>query len=332
MQKKIALFSTGGTISRYSDDPFDCVNYGDSTHVLSGSAILSGLPERIHEQFSITSYAFSTEDSANMSFTTWMNLAESIKKILKKQPDIDGIVVTHGTCSLEEAAFFLDLVLHTQCPVVVVGSQRPASALSTDAPANLYAALLVATNAKSANRGVLVVANNEIHSARDVVKTSTYQLETFRSPNFGPLGMLQGNEVVYARQLAHQTSHLVPNICMNGGNIPRVDIAYTYAGSDGTAIKAFIQAGAKGIIAIGMVPGICTKEENDLLDQAVSQGICVVQASSSLYGPVLERKALSRRGILAAGFVPPKKARVLLALALMQGLQKPAIQKLFELV
>ncbi|MDT8872809.1 asparaginase domain-containing protein [Komagataeibacter rhaeticus] len=183
----IAIISTGGTIARQAVDPRDTVDYAEIGTSLGGGDLLAALPAAVRARFDVRGIPFSSCDSVEMTLPRWFELAGVISHALATQPDLNGIVVTHGTSSLEEAACFLDLVLDVACPVVVVGAQRPASAISADGPANLFAALLVASAPQAAGRGVLVVANNEIHAAQEVTKASTYQLETFRSPISGRL-------------------------------------------------------------------------------------------------------------------------------------------------
>ncbi|MBV1829237.1 asparaginase [Komagataeibacter sp. AV436] len=326
----IAIISTGGTIARQAMDPRDTVDYAEIGTSLGGADLLAALPEAVRARFAVRGIPFSSCDSVEMTLQRWFDLASVINQTVASQPDLSGVVVTHGTSSLEEGACFLDLVLDVPCPVVVVGAQRPASAISADGPANLYAALLVASAPQAAGRGVLVVANNEIHAAQEVTKASTYQLETFRSPDFGPLGMIEANRVFFGRTAAYRRHIGWPPAYGAGGEIPRVDITYSHAGADGVGIRAFMQAGARGLIAAGMLPGMCTPAENGALDEAVAAGIVVVQASSGYCGGVVRRHELCQRGLLAAGHMRPRQARILLALALMTGADTDAIQALFD--
>ncbi|GCE90175.1 asparaginase [Komagataeibacter diospyri] len=327
----IAIISTGGTIARRSMDPRDTVDYAEIGASIGGGDLLGALPQAVRKRFVVRDIPFSSCDSVEMTLARWFDLASVVNQTIAVQPDLDGIVITHGTSSLEEAACFLDLVLDLPCPVVVVGAQRPASAISADGPANLYAALQVASCPDAAGRGVLVVSNNEIHAAQEVTKVSTYQLETFRSPDFGPIGMIEANRVFFGRSINYRRHVGWPTGYGSGAEIPRVDISYSHAGADGVGIRAFIRAGACGIVSAGMVPGMCTPAENVAIDEAVAQGIVVVQASSGYCGGVVRRHELYSRGILAAGHMRPRQARILLALALMAGVDRDAIQTLFDM-
>jgi len=327
----IAIISTGGTIARQAMDPRDTVDYAEIGTSLGGSDLLAALPEDVQASFVVRGIPFSSCDSVEMTLSRWFDLASLVSQTVATQPDLAGVVITHGTSSLEEAACFLDLVLDVSCPVVVVGAQRPASAISADGPANLYAALLVASAPQAAGRGVLVVSNNEIHAAQEVTKASTYQLETFRSPDFGPVGMIEANRVFFGRGMGPRRHIGWPQGYGPGGEIPRVDICYSHAGADGVAIRAFAHAGARGLVSAGMLPGMCTPAENAAFDAAVAQGIVVVQASAGYCGGVVRRQELLQRGILAAGHMRPKQARILLALALLGGADTDAIQSLYDM-
>ncbi|BAK83557.1 asparaginase [Komagataeibacter medellinensis] len=327
----IAIISTGGTIARQAADPRDTVDYAEIGTNIDGDDLLEALPEGVRARFAVRGIAFSSCDSVEMTLPRWFELAGVINRTLLEQPNVDGVVVTHGTSSLEEAACFLDLVLDVSCPVVVVGAQRPASAISADGPANLFAALLVASAPQAAGRGVLVVANNEIHAAQEVTKASTYQLETFRSPDFGPIGMVEANRVIFGRMPAYRRHIGWPEAYGVGGTVPRVDICYSHAGADGVGIRAFVAAGARGLISAGMLPGMCTPAENVALDEAVTRGVVVVQATSGYCGGVVQRQELCQRGILAAGHMRPRQARILLALALMTGMDRDGMQALFDM-
>ncbi|GCE79831.1 asparaginase [Komagataeibacter oboediens] len=328
----IAIISTGGTIARQSTDPRDTVDYAEIGASIGGHDLLAALPAPVRARFEVYDIPFSSCDSVKMTPARWLQLARCINDTITTRPDLDGVVITHGTSSLEEAACFLDLVLDVPCPVVVVGAQRPASAISADGPANLYAALEVASCPGAAGRGVLVVANNEIHAAQEVTKASTYQLETFRSPDFGPLGMIEANRVFFGRATGYRRHVGWPgedNVRDDG--MPRVDIAYSHAGADGVGIRAFVAAGARGLISAGMLPGMCTPAENVALDEAVARGVVVVQGSSGYCGGVVRRHELRQRGILASGHMRPRQARILLILALMTGKNVDAIQALYDM-
>ncbi|MBE7618829.1 asparaginase [Komagataeibacter sp. FXV2] len=327
----VTVISTGGTIARHSDNPCDTVDYAEIGRDLGAGHLLSALPDVVRARFRVREITFSQKDSSHMDMSQWADLARRISDVLRESPDMAGVVVTHGTTTLEEAAFFLDLVLHEERPVVLVGAQRPASAISADGPANLHAALLVAASAQARGQGVLVVSDNEIHAAGSVTKASTYRLDTFRSPDFGPLGVIDGDEVCFARKVTarrHIDGDVLDRITRDR---PRVDICYSYSGGDGAAIAAFRAAGARGIVVASMLPGMCAPAESAALDAACAQGVAIVMSSQGSSGATLARQDLRQRGIMAAGRLRPRQARILLTLCLALDMPAARIQHLFDL-
>jgi L-asparaginase len=239
-------------------------------------------------------------------------------------------VLPHGTATLEETAYFLHLVLKTEKTVVLVGAQRPASALSSDAGMNLLGAVRVAIAPIARGLGVVVTLNDEIHSAREATKTSTYRLHTFRSPDFGVLGHVDGDGVeIYrrpTRRHAPDTEFDVSQITA----LPRVDIAYSYAGADGIIIDALIATGAAGIVSAGLAPGIPTPLERKALERAAKAGLVIVQSSRAGSGRVAWRRYLRQTGLVAADNLNAQKARILLMLALTRTAEIAQIQRMFE--
>src|SRR5215510_1619874 len=189
----------------------------------------------------------------------------------------DGVVLTHGTATLEETAYFLNLVLKTDVPVVVVGSQRPANMISSDAAMNLLGAVRTAGSRDARGLGVLVLLNDEIQAAREVTKASTARLETFRSPDLGMLGYADadGCVAIYRRPARRHTPDTEFDV-RGRRDLPRVDIAYSYAGADGAAIEAFVAAGARGIVTASLAPGANTTAELEALRAARARGVLIV--------------------------------------------------------
>ena len=246
-----------------------------------------------------------------------------------EDPGIEGFVVTHGTSTLEETAFFLNLTLRVGVPVVLVGAQRPASALGSDAGANLVAALRVASSDEAAGLGVLVVLNDEVHAARDVSKTSTYRLQTFRSADFGVLGHVDGDTVRFLRSPRGRHAPDGPFAAAQELDLPRVDIVLSYAGADGAMVEAAVAAGARGIVSSGFAPGCATPGECRAFERAAAAGIAVVQCSRAGSGRVAPRRYLREAGIIAGEDLSPQKARILLMLALSCGVETPEMVALF---
>jgi L-asparaginase len=244
--------------------------------------------------------------------------------------DLVGVAILHGTATIEETAYALNLALKVDIPVVITGSQRPASALSSDAGLNVFNAVRVASCPESRGKGVLVCLNDEINAARDVTKTSTSRLQTFRSADFGALGHVDGDRVVFYHQ--HTRQH-APNTPFDIRHIevpPRVDIAYSYAGSDGTAVRAFITAGAKGIVGAAYPPGLLSPQESVAMKEAVDAGVIVVLSSRGGSGRVFAPEKVRKLGFLQADNLTPQKARILLSMALTVTTDTKTIQSMFD--
>jgi L-asparaginase len=233
---RIAVIGTGGTISSLGDGSLDVLNYPEFGQKLTCEALLERFPETglVAEPVPIT---FRQVGSTAIGPSDWLELRALIHRTAGENPGLAGFVIPHGTATLEETAFFLNLTLGINQPVVLVGAQRPASALGTDAGTNLVNALQVAGCPEARGKGVLVVLNNEVHPARDVVKTSTYRVQTFRSFDFGALGHVDGDGPHFYR--APLKAHM-PDTPFAGSEIaelPRVDIVYSYAGAEGPTVR-----------------------------------------------------------------------------------------------
>lgn len=325
---RVAVIGTGGTIASVGKGPLDILDYGANETMLHVDEIIDRFPE-VHDVAEVVPIRFEAVPSTHVFFPIWKELVERIEALAAENQDLAGIVVTHGTASLEETAYFLNLTLHVDLPVVLVGSQRPASALSTDAGMNLVNAVRTAASPHSRGLGVLVVLNDEIQAAREVTKTSTYRLQTFRSPDFGVLGHADGDAIAYYRQPVRRRMPDTEFNIRSLDALPRVDIAYTYTGSDGTAVRAFIEAGAQGIVSAGFAPGFCGPGDLEPLQEAVNQGIIVVQSTRAGSGRTFKSTRIAKSGFLIADNLNPQKARLLLALALTVTREPEEIARIF---
>ncbi len=325
---RVAVIETGGTIASVGKGPLDILDYGANETMLHVDEILARFPE-VHEVADIIPVRFEALPSTKVFFPEWKALVEHIETLTAEHPDLDGIVVTHGTATMEETAYFLNLTLHVDLPVVLVGSQRPASALSTDAGMNLVNAVRTAAAAGSRGLGVLGVLNDEIQAAREVTKTSTYRLQTFRSPDFGVLGHADGDTITYYRRPVRRRTPDTEFHIRTLQALPRVDIVYTYTGSDGVAVRAFLAAGAQGLVSAGFAPGFSGTEAVEVLEEAVREGIIVVQSTRAGSGRTFRSTRLSKSGFLIADNLNPQKARILLALALTVTREPEEIARMF---
>jgi L-asparaginase len=325
---RIAVIGTGGTISSLGASSLDVLDYPDFGQKLGCEALLERFPETrlVADPLPVT---FRQVGSTEIGPTDWVELRALIHRIAREDPAVAGFVIPHGTATLEETGFFLNLSLATAQPVVLVGAQRPASALGTDAGMNLVNALRVAGSAAARGKGVLVVLNDEIHAARDVVKTSTYRLHTFRSVDFGALGHVDGDGVHFFRAPLRRHVPDTPYAGLDLTALPRVDIIYSYAGADGALVDAAVAAGARGLVSAGFAPGSPTPEQRTAFEHAARSGIVVVQCSRAS-GRVAPRRRLRESGIVAGEDFTPQKARILLMLALSITSEIAAIQEAFQ--
>jgi L-asparaginase len=326
---RIAVIGTGGTISSLGSSSLDVLDYPDFGQKLSCEALLERFPETrlVADPVPVT---FRQVGSTEIGPKEWVELRATIHRIARDDPVVAGFVVPHGTATLEETAFFLNLTLAVAQPVVVVGAQRPASALGSDAGMNLVSALRVAGASEAAGKGVLAVLNDEIHAARDVVKTSTYRLQTFRSFDFGALGHVDGDGVHFYRAPLRAHMPDTPFAALELTHMPRVDVVYSYAGADGALVEAAVAAGARGIVSAGFAPGSPTPVQRAAFERAAKSGVVVVQCSRAASGRVAPRRRLRESGIVAGEDLSPQKARILLMLALSTTNDIAAIQEAFS--
>jgi L-asparaginase len=329
MNPKIAFIGTGGTIASVGAGPLDLQDYSATGQVMHADEIIARFPE-VGLVADVLPVRYRNIPSTAIEFTDWKALALLCGKLEAEHPDLAGIVIGHGTATLEETAYFLNLTLKVSVPVVLVGAQRPSSALSTDAGLNLVNAIRVAASPQARGMGVLVVLNDEIQAARDVTKTATLRLQTFRSADFGVLGHADGDAVAFYRRPLRRC---YPDTEFDIGTLdalPRVDIAYAYVGGDGTAARAFIAAGAKGIVSAGFAPGFPGAGDFEALKEAVAQGIVVVQSTRAGSGRTFRGTRLANAGFLIADNLLPQKARILLALALTVTTDPEQIREIFR--
>jgi L-asparaginase len=324
----VAFIGTGGTIASIGTGPLDILDYGANEKRMRADEIVAMFPQ-VHEVAEVLPIKFDNIPSHHIYFSRWQELVKLCDRLAAETPDLAGIVIGHGTASLEETAYFLNLTLKVAVPVVVVGSQRPASALSTDAGFNLLNAIRVAGSPEARGMGVLVLLNDEIHAAREVTKTSTFRLQTFRTPDFGVLGHADGDRVAFYRAPLRRHMPDTEFDIRRLEALPRVDISYAYVGSDGTAVRAFLAAGARGIVSAGFAPGAPGQEEAELLKAAAAEGVIVVQSTRAGSGRTFQGKAARDRGTLVADNLNPQKARLLLALALTVTSDPAEIDRIF---
>lgn len=259
----------------------------------------------------------------------WRALVRRVNEGFAEDSELDGAVVVHGTNTLEETAYFLHLTVKTHNPVVVVGAQRPITAISSDGPLNLVNAVRVAAAPDSKGKGVLIVLNDQISSARFVGKTNTYRLETFHSWEFGFLGFADADRVVYYQAPLRRHTLDSEFDVTNVSEFSRVDILYAFAGDDGTLVEAAVDAGASGIVVAGVGAG-STNRMKDALAAVAKRGVVVVRSHRLFGGRVLTDDNWTAPGFVSADNLSPQKARVLLLLALTKTRNPAEIQRMFD--
>jgi L-asparaginase len=323
----VALLSTGGTIASKQDP-----GKGGYVPALSGEDLVSAVPA-IKRVAQIQVEQISNIPSQDITPEIWVRLAARVNELLAKS-EIAGIVVTHGTNTLEETAYCLDLTTTSTKPVILVGAQRPASDPDSDGPRNLLDAVRVAVASEAVGKGVMVVMNGQINAARDVTKTNTNQVETFRGLEFGELGVVDVEKVrFYRAPLRRQTFPLEPRT-----QLSRVDIVMSYAGADGLLIRSLVRDGTvKGLVIAGLGLGTVTGSMFDAIQEVRARGIPVVVSTRVLTGRVFPLSAakgsalaLKEIGCVLADNLSPQKARILLMLALTQPHDSRALQQYFD--
>ena len=322
----VVILATGGTIAGAAAS-------GTQAAYTSGAvtidAMIAAVPG-IKDMANIKGEQISIVGSQDMSFDIMLKLAKRINELMK-QNDVDGFVITHGTDTMEETAFFLNLVVKGDKPVVMVGSMRPSTAVSADGPLNLYNAVGVAIDPNARGRGVLVVMNDWIHAAHSLTKTSTTAVQTFMSPLRGVVGVATygKNDFYNKPEWKHTTASEFD--VSDVSKLPRVDIVFACADMPADLIDASVANGAKGIVIAGVGNGNMNKASLDAAANAAKKGVIVVRSSRVATGAVGRNVEVNddELGFIASDELNPQKARLLLSLALLKPRSKAEIQTLF---
>jgi L-asparaginase len=322
----IVILATGGTIAGAAATG---TQSGYTSGAVTIDAMLAAVPG-IDKLATIKGEQVANVGSQDMSFEVLLKVAKRINELGAKA-DVDGIVITHGTDTMEESAYFLNLTVKTNKPVVMVGSMRPSTAVSADGPLNLYNGVAVAADPASKGRGVVVVMNDQIHGAHSLTKTSTTALETFQSPLRGVLGITSygKNDYYYTPTWKHTTQSEFD--ISNVTKLPRVDVIFMSVDMTPDLINASANGGAKGIVLAGVGNGNLNKVSVDAAAAAVKKGVVVVRASRVPTGLVGRNVELDddKLGFIASDELNPQKARILLTLALLKQRSAADIQKLY---
>lgn len=318
--KRVAVIGTGGTFAMHARHRFDWIEYGESGVVHQIGQVLEDLRDlgNVSEDVELVPVPFRAIGSTAICAGDWVALARLVRTTVNMHPALDGIVMTHGTATMEETAWYLSLTLDLDIPIVLTGAQRPANTAGSDAPANLRAALAVAKCPAARGLGVLVVMDGWVYGARDVTKASSFDLSAFEAPPFGPLGRVDANGAVHIARAPRQLRVLPVAERLTEEDLPRVDIVLSYAGADGALIRACVDVGCRGIVCAGLAPGRPAGGQASALAEAARKGVVVVQSTRAARPSVPEQAFLRADGILAGGDLAPQKLRIFLMLALTQ--------------
>jgi len=319
------MIATGGTIAMKIDPVKNA-----PVPALSGEDLVAGVPElakvaqvRVESPFNVP--------SGEMNPERWVAIRALVEKALASD-EVAGVMISHGTDTLEETAFFLDLTVSSEKPIVLVGAQRNASERDFDGPRNLVNAARICVSPEARGKGAMIVLNSEINAAREATKTHTSNVETFKSGDSGFLGVVDSDRVVFERAPARRQ-----HIPLKETPLPRVDIVAMYAGADSTQIRAAVAAGAKGIVIQALGMGNVNIPLYEATKEAIAQGIVVVISTrvangrvQPVYGNPGGGQTLKEAGAVFADNLSPQKARILLMLALQATSDPAEIQALFD--
>ncbi|MEP5568382.1 MAG: type II asparaginase [Halioglobus sp.] len=327
MKANIVILATGGTIAGAAATGTQA---GYTSGEVGVETLIAAVPQ-LGELANITGEQVANVGSQDMSDAVWLTLADRVNALLASK-DVDGIVITHGTDTIEETAYFLNLVARSDKPVVMTAAMRPATALSADGPLNIFNAVAVAADPDARGRGVLVVINDDIHGARGMTKTSTTDVQTFVSAERGLMGATLYGENRYYRQ-PYRTHTKGSEFSVKGMKaLPRVDVIYISAGVSPDLIDAAVQNGAKGIVTAGVGNGNMTGDALKAVERARAKGVVVVRSTRVTSGTVGRNIETDddAMGTVASGELNPAQSRVLLKLILTKTDDPAKVQAYFN--
>ncbi len=324
----VRLVATGGTIANRTGSRLTAAELTASVPALDGRIVVEA------EQFSNVASGALTRDD-------WLRLARRLNRTLAARDDLAGIVVTSGTDTLEETAYFLNLTVRSERPVVVVGAMRPPGAVGYDGAANLRQGLRVAAEPAARGRGVLVVLNNEINAARDVSKTHAQRLHAFTAGSRGLVGVVDRDRVLFYRRPLHRHTRWTEFDLAGVERLPRVDILMSYLDAPGDLVRAAVEAGAEGLVIAAAGAGSTTADQRVAIGEALDRGRPVVITTRTGGGRILPRRPRPDPDAapndprysplrIEAEDLTPVKARILLMLALTRTRDGADIQRMFQ--
>ena len=325
----VRVIGTGGSIAGVGPDRMDFILYPAIGDHITIKQSLDRVPE-IKYIAEVRSEDLVSVGSTAIGATEWLGLARRINTIFREEPEVAGVVITHGTATLEETSYFLHLTVKSSKPVVITGAMRPPTALSTDSDLNLLDAIRTASSPNAAGLGVLTVLNNEIQCGRDVTKASTFRVETFRPNELGFLGYADSDgKVEFYRAPIRRHTVDTPFMVDDMTDLPRVDIVYSYAGADGLLVDAVRNNKSNGLILAGFGGGTFPPPVIEAALKLVEDGIPVVLATRSTAGRVVMTPKKEEQGFLVCDNLLPPKARILLMLGLTLTKDRNELQQMF---
>ncbi len=324
---RIVIVATGGTIAGAAESTTAA---GYKSGAVAVDVLIAAVPQ-LKTFADVRGVQVSSVGSQDMNDELWIKLATAVNRLLT-QTDVDGIAITHGTDTMEETAYFLNLVVKSDKPVVLTGSMRPSTSLSADGPLNIYNAVGVAGDPRAKGRGVLVVANDDIHGARAITKRHTTDVQTFVSQEAGLVGVCLFDDREFVRSPARAHTTATPFTVTEGQTLPRVDVIYAHAGMSPDLIDAAVANGAKGLVVAGVGDGNMTTPALEAIKRAIGKGVVVVR--STRVGDGIVRRNIEveddKIGTVASKELNPAKSRVLLKLALTQTTDPKKVQEFFD--
>lgn len=327
---RVYVLSTGGTISGRGASTTSLAEY--TSGALRGEDLVAAVPE-IAGVADVRVEQIANVSSTDITLAHWLTLATRINTIFETDPTAAGVVITHGTNTLEETAYFLNLTVKHEKPVVLVGAMRPASAMSADGPLNLLNAIRTAASPGAIGQGVLVVLNDEINGARDVTKTSTYRVETFRAPELGLLGYVDADRVAFYRSSTKRHTTRSEFDVRGLTSLPPVEILYSYVQPSTRLAAALVETGTRGIVFAGTGAGLVSTAERaalrPLVDLPATSRPVLVRSNRTGSGRVVALPDYDALGMIPADTLSPQKARVLLMLALTRTSDPVEIRRMF---
>ncbi|KAJ5973640.1 hypothetical protein N7481_010850 [Penicillium waksmanii] len=324
----VTLLATGGTIAGTSDDKTATAGY--KSGALEINQILSKIPE-VYDIANVNAVQFDNVNSGDISSSLLLNLTQTLQKTVCDDPTMSGAVITHGTDTLEESAFFIDATVNCGKPIVFVGSMRPSTAISADGPMNLLQGVTVAADKQAKDRGALVVLNDRIVSAFFATKTNANTMDTFKAYEQGSLGMIVSNTPYFFYPAVQPNAKHVADVD-DVDSIPRVDILYAYEDMHSDSLHSAIKNGAKGIVIAGEGAGGISTEFGDAIDDIVSRtNVPVILSHRTVNGevPTADITGDTAKTRIASGLHNPQQARVLLGLLLAEGKRFDEIRTVF---